>query len=71
MPLDSTPTRPPYALGYRRCLPNGHTDWSRYCLKVITTHGTGPDDYRVAHLTFPDKPAAMAHASAVGATFHV
>lgn len=64
-------SRKPAAHGYRPRTRSGRADWSRYCLRLVTFTGTGPDDYRVAHLTFPDKPAAMAHASAVGATFHV
>lgn len=71
MPFDTAPPRPPVALGYRPRLQNGHTDWTRYCLKLVTFHGGGPDDYRVEHLTFSDKPAAMAHAATIGATFTV
>lgn len=70
MPLYSTPTRSPVALGYRPSRPNGHADWSRYCLKVTTFTGPGRDDYAVEQLTFPDKPQAQAHARDLGARFH-
>ena len=64
-------TRTRAALGYRPSLPNGQTDWSRYCVKVVTVHGPGADDYAVDHLTFADKPEAQAHARSIGARFTV
>lgn len=71
MPLDTIPRCQPVALGFRPSLTNGHSDWSRYCLRVVTFTGAGPDDYRVEQLTFPDKPEALAHAATIGARFTV
>ena len=59
--------RQPVALGYRPTLPCGGLDWSRYRLQVTTFTGRGPDDHATETLTFPDKPAALAHAQAIGA----
>lgn len=63
--------RPPSALGYNPKLPNGDTDWLRFCLQLVTYLGAGRDDYTVTTLTFPDKPAALAHAKSIGATLYV
>lgn len=63
--------RQPVALGYRPTLPCGGLDWSRYRLQVTQRTGNGPHDYKTETLTFPDKPAALAHAKTIGALFTV
>jgi hypothetical protein len=64
-------TRQPVALGYRPSLPSGAPDPDFYRLQVtsFTGRGIGSDAYSTEYLTFPDKPAATAHAKAIGALF--
>ena len=71
MPLDSKVTRQPVALGYRPTLPTGEPDQTCHRLQVTTFTGHGPDAHTTEYLTFPDKPAALAHAKAIGALFTV
>lgn len=59
-----------FARGFRPSLPDGRTDWTRYCLQILTRADDGGSGYSVRTLAFPDKAAALAHARAVGATFH-
>jgi hypothetical protein len=63
--------RQPVALGYRPSLPSGELDWTSYRLQVTTFTGRGPDDHATEYMTFADKPAALAHAKAIGALFTV
>jgi hypothetical protein len=64
-------TRQPVALGYRPSLPSGAPDPACYRLQIttFTGQGIGADAYSTEYLTFPDKPAALAHAKAIGALF--